>query len=156
MTKEDAFNAWVGSMNMYGAFFALVAKEVGMEKALKMNAAASEPFGDQMGKALKEELAGKKLNTKALNKVMSSMSAGWGMEPEIKVGPKSVTLRIDKCPQYEGLKMAGLDDKTIEKMCSTMSKTEYDAINKYYPELEGKIKFRKSPKDACIEEIAIK
>jgi len=156
MASEDAFNTWVGSMNMYGALFKLVVKEIGLDKALKLNAAVGGLYGDQMGKALKEQLAGKKFNIKNLNKVLTPMFIGWGVSPEIKESSKSITLRMDKCPQYEGFKMAGLDDKTIEKMCSTMVKAECDAINKYYPGLEGRVKFRESPKDACIEEFIIK
>jgi hypothetical protein len=57
---------------------------------------------------------------------------------------------------YEGFKMAGLDHKTIEKMCSAMSQAEYDAINKHFPKLEGKVKFRESSKDTCVEEFIIK
>ena len=75
MTKEDVFNAWVGTMSMYGAFFSLVAREVGMEKALKMHAAGAEPFGDRMGRALKDELGGKKIGIDALLKMRSPMMA---------------------------------------------------------------------------------
>jgi hypothetical protein len=156
MEREDAFNASVGSMNMYGALFKLVVKEVGIDRALKLNSAVAELYGDQMGKALKESLADKKFNIKDLNKVLIPMLKGWGISPEIKETSKSITLRMDKCPQYEGFKMAGLDHETIEKMCTTMSKAEYEAINKYIPELEIKIKFRESPKDACVEEFIIK
>jgi hypothetical protein len=57
---------------------------------------------------------------------------------------------------YEGFKMAGIDHKTIEKMCSVMAKAEYDTINKYYPKLEGKVKFRESAGKPCVEEWMIK
>jgi hypothetical protein len=140
---------------MYGALFNSLAKEVGMEKALKMHAAVGIPFGDQLGKTLKEQLAGKKVNIKALNKILQPMMSGMGFDAEVKEG-KSLTLRVAKCPMYEGFKMAGLDHKTIEKMCSAMSKAEYDAINNHFPELEGKVKFRESPSGSCIEEFIIK
>jgi hypothetical protein len=156
MAKEDAYHAWVDSMSMYGALFNSIAKEVGMEKALKMHAANGVPFGDQMGKTLEELLAGKKVGVRALNKVLKPMMSGMGFEPEVKKGPKSLTIRIAKCPMYEGFKMAGLDHNTIEKMCSAMSQAEYDAINKHFPKLHGKVKFKESSKDVCVEEFIIK
>jgi translation initiation factor 2 alpha subunit (eIF-2alpha) len=156
MAKDDKFHAWVDSMSMYGSLFNLIAKEVGMEKALKMHAAIGAPFGDQIGNTLKEQLAGKKVNIRALNKIIKPMMSGMGYESEVKKSPKSLTIRVTKCPMYEGFKMAGLDHKTIEKMCSAMSQAEYDAINKHIPKLEGRVKFRESPNDVCVEEFIIK
>jgi len=143
-------------MSMYGALFNTVAKEVGIEKALKMHAAVGAPFGDQIGKALEEQLAGKKVNIRTLNRVLKPMMSSMGFDPEVTKGPKSLTIKVAKCPMYEGFKMAGLDHKTIEKMCSAMSQAEYDAISKHYPKLEGKVKFRESSKDPCVEEFIIK
>jgi hypothetical protein len=156
MTKEEIFNAKVGSLEMYGALFNIVAKEDGLDKAFKMHAAVGVPEGDKMGKAIKDYLAGKKINLTDLNKFMTSSMNSSGLSPEIKEGSKSLTLRFEKCPMYEGLQKAGLDHKTIQKMCAVMSKAEYNAINKYYPELEGKVKFRESPKGSCVEEFIIK
>jgi hypothetical protein len=156
MTKVDAHQTWVEAMSMYGALFNSVAKEVGIEKALKMHAAVGEPFGDQIGKALEEQLAGKKVNIRTLNKVLKPMMIGMGYDPEVKKGPKSLTIQVAKCPMYEGFKMAGLDHKTIEKMCSAMSQAEYDAISKHFPKLEGRVKFRGSSKETCVEEFIIK
>jgi len=152
MTKKDTFNASVNSISMYGTFFNIVAKEVGMEKALKLHAAVGETWGDATGKALKEQLGDKKVNIRTLNRVLKPMMNSFGFEIELEKSPKSLVLCVSKCPMYEGFKMAGIDHKTIEKMCSVMAKAEYDTINKYYPKLEGKVKFRESAGKPCVEE----
>ena len=156
MTKKDTFDASVNSISMYGAFFNIVAKEVGMEEALKLHAAVGELWGDATGKALKEQLGDKKVNIRAVNKVLKPMMNSFGFELEVEKSPKLLVLHVSKCPMYEGYRMAGLDHKTIEKMCSAMAKAEYDAINKYYPKLEGKVKFRESAGKSCVEEWVIK
>jgi len=155
MTKKDTFDASANTLNMYGTFFNMVAKEVGMEKALKLHADVGGVWGEATGKALKEQLGDKKIGVTALNRVLKPMMKSFGFDAEVKKGPKSLTLSISKCPMYDGYKMAGLDHKTIEKMCSSMAKAEYDAINKYYPKLIGSVKFRESAGKPCIEEFII-
>ena len=156
MSREDAYNGAVGSMSMYGGLFQSIVKELGMEKALGMHAKQGETFGDEFGKVLKTQLGGKKLDVKALNKAMMPMMSSFGFDMEVKENPKSLVLKISKCPMYDGFKMAGLNHETIEKMCSAMSKAEYASIKSHYPELEGRVKFRESPNGSCQEEFVLK
>jgi hypothetical protein len=156
LTREDVYNAWVSSMSMCGSLFKSIVKELGMAKALEMLAKQGEPFGDELGKVLKTQLGGKKLDVKALNKAMMPMMSSSGVDAEVEENPKSLVLKISKCPQYDGFKMAGLDHETIGKMCSAMAKGEYASIMRHYPELEGRVKFRETPNGVCQEEFVIK
>ena len=156
MAKEEIFNAKVESMAMYGALLKQIIKEDGLEKALKMHAAVGVPEGDQMGKALKESLAGKKLNIPDLSKFIAKGNENVGMHAEFVETPKSLIIKFDKCLMYEGLQKAGVDHGTIQKMCASMSSAEYNELNKHFPELKGKVKFRDSPKSSCVEEFTIK
>ena len=156
MSREDAYNGAVGSMSMIGGLFQSIVKELGMEKALWMHAKQGETFGDELGKVLKKQLGGKKLDVKALKTALMPMMSSYGMDAEVKENPKSLVLKVSKCPQYDGFKMAGLDHETIGKMCSAMAKAEYASIMRHFPEFEGRVKFRETPNGSCQEEFVLK
>lgn len=156
LSKEAAYSASMSTMSMYGGLFQSIVKELGMAKALEMHAKQGEPFGHELGKVLKQQLSGKKLDVKELHKALMPMMSSFGFDLEVHENPKSLVLKVSKCPMYDGLKMSGLKHDTIEKMCSAMSKAEYDSIKSHYPELQGSVKFRKMPGEACQEEFVIK
>lgn len=155
MAKEDVFNAHVSSMSMYGGLFKEIVKEVGLEKALKMHAKQGEPFGTAMGEMLKQKLGKKKADTKTLNAIAQPMMEGFGMDPQIDVAPESLKVKTLRCPMYEGFKAAGIDHKTIEKMCNGMANAEGSVLTKIYPSIEYSWKFKASPDGYCLEEFKI-
>lgn len=152
MAREDVFNAVVGSMSMYGGLFKEIVKEVGLEKALKMHARQGEPFGTEMGEALKQRLGKKKADAKTLSTIVQPMEEGFGIDPQIDVAPESLKVKILRCPLYEGFKAAGIDHETIEKMCHGLANTEGSALTKIYPNIEYGFKFKASQDDYCLEE----
>jgi len=156
MGSKDVSKAVAGAYSMYGGLFKEVVKEVGMEKALALAAKQSERESAQMAGTLKKKLGGKELDIKTLVAVTEEMMGGSGYTYEIEETPTSLTAKIDKCPLSEGLKMAGLDDKTIKTMCTRMAKAGNDAIKKQFPKVQTRLKFRASPDGFCTEEMILR
>jgi len=156
VTIKAAFNAATSVATMYGGFFKAVAQEIGMERALALHAKLGEPFGVQIGEALKKKFGNKKPDTEGLKAMFQPMIASFGFTTKYKVTPKTLSVVVTKCPLYEGFKAAGLDHKTIGKMCKAMSGSEYSQAKKHYPKIEGSVQFKDSPKGSCVEKWTIR
>ena len=156
MAREEAYNATMSSMSMYGGLFKAIADDVGLDKALEYHGKQGEPFGMMIGEALKQQLGDKEPTAEALNSVLQPMMESFGFDVEFDVSPTEISFKIPRCPIYEGFKMAGLDHETIGKTCSAMSSVEYAQIKKYYPEIEGSVKYRDSPEGYYLEKFTLK
>ena len=60
---------------------------------------------------------------------------------------------LGKC--LSAFKSAGLDDKTIELLCSGMSAAEFAEEKKVCPQLSMCLKFRSAPDQPCVQEYAL-
>ena len=156
MAKEDAFNAAVSVFSMYGGLFKDVAREFGMEKALAFHAKQGDMFGAHFAAMLKEKLGSKEVDMRTLSSILKGAMDGFGFTYESVETPTSIVLKNHKCPIYDGFRMAGLDHKTINSMCSQMSQAEYEGIKKIYPMIQGRAELKTSPDGYCTEEFIIK
>ena len=128
MAKEDVFNATMSSNSMYGGLFKAIADDVGLDKALEYHAKQGEPFGVMIGETLKQQLGDKAPTTEALKSVLQPIVEGYGFDAEFDVSPTEVSIKVPRCPVYEGFKTAGLDHETIGKMCSAWYSADYAQI----------------------------
>ena len=156
MAKEQVFNASMSSMSMYGGLFKATADDVGLDKALEYHAKQGEPFGMMIGETLKQQLGDKEPTTEVLNSILQPSMEGFGFDAEFKVSPMEISIKVSRCPFYDGFKMAGLDHETIGKMCSAMSSAEFAQLKKYYPNIEGSVKYRDSSEGYCLEKFTLK
>jgi len=156
MGKEDVFNAIMSSMSMYGGLFKSITDDVGLDKALEYHAKQGESFGMMIGETLKRQLGDKAPTTEALKSVLQPEVEGWGFDAEFDVSPTAVSIKVQRCPIYEGFKMAGLDHETIGKMCSAWYSAEYTQLKKYYPKIEGRLKYRDSSEGYCLDKFTLK
>jgi hypothetical protein len=156
MAKEDAYHATMASMSMYGGLFKAIADDVGLDKALEHHAKQGIPFGTMIGETMKQQLGDKAPNPGALKSVLQPMMGSFGFDVEYTVDPSELSMKIPRCPIYDGFKMAGLDHETIGKTCSAMSSAEYAQIKKYYRNIEGSVEFRDSSEGYCLEKFTIK
>jgi hypothetical protein len=145
---------------MYGEFFKAVAQEIGIERALALHARLGQPFGVQIGEALKQKFVNKKPDTESLKAIFQPMYTHFGaytsLTYEYKVTPKTLSIVIAKCPLYDGFKAAGLDHETIGKMCKAMIEVELSHAKNLYPKIEGSAQFKDSPEGSCVEKWTIK
>ena len=156
MAKENVFNATMSSMSMYGSLFKAIADDFGLDKALEYHGKQGEPFGMMIGETLKQQLGDKKPTAEALKAVLQPSMEGFGFDAEFDVSPTEISLKVQRCPFYEGFKMAGLDHETIGKTCSAMSSVEFAKIKEYYPNIEGSVKYRGSSEGYCLEKFTLK
>ncbi len=156
MAKEDVFNATMSSMSMYGGLFKAIADDVGLDKAIEYHGKHGETFGMMIGETLKQQLGDKAPTTEALKSVLQPMMEGFGFDAEFDVSPTEVSIKVQRCPIYEGFKMAGLDHETIGKMCSAWYTAEYAQLKKYYPKIEGCVKYRDSSEGYCLDKFTLK
>ena len=155
MAREDAFDAAKAAFGMYGGFLKDVAQEIGMEKALAFHAKQGEALGAMTAGMTKEQLGDKQFDMKTFASVLSGGYQMLGIAYEIEENPASLKITAFQCPIYEGLGSAGLDDKTIELLCSGMSAAEFAEEKKVFPQLSMCLKFRSAPEQPCVEEYAL-
>jgi len=155
MSREDVYSAVVGSFSMYGGLLKDVAQEIGMEKALALHTKQGVHFGAQVAGAIQARLGGGELNIEAVTEVMSGLTGGFGMNPEVEVTPTSVAFAHTDCPIYDGLKMAGWEHDDIEAACTCMAGAEVEEIAKAFPQLSGEVVFRATAEAPCVERFSL-
>jgi len=143
-------------MSMYGGLFKAIADDVGLDKAIEYHGKHGETFGMMIGETLKQQLGDKAPTTEALKSVLQPMMEGFGFDAEFDVSPTEVSIKVPRCPIYEGFKMAGLDHETIGKTCSAWYSAEYAQLKKYYPKIEGSLKYRDSSEGYCLDKFTLK
>ncbi|MCK5651494.1 MAG: hypothetical protein KAJ42_08965 [Gemmatimonadetes bacterium] len=151
MAREDVYNGVVGSFSMYGGLLKDVADAIGMESALALHAKQGVHFGAQVAGAIQARLGGGELNIEAVTEVISGLTEGFGMNPEVEMTPTSVAFTHANCPIYDGLKMAGWEHDDIEAACNCMAGAEVEEITKAFPRLSGGLVFRATAEDPCVE-----
>jgi hypothetical protein len=152
MAREEIFNATMSSMSMYGGLFKAIADDIGLDKAIEYH---GESFGMMIGETLKQQLGDKAPTTEALKSVLQPEVEGFGFDAEFDVSPTELSIKVPRCPIYEGFKMAGLDHETIGKTCSAWYSAEYAQLKKYYPKIEGNLKYRDSSEGYCLDKFTL-
>ncbi len=155
MMKEDAFNAAKAAFSLYGGFFKDMAEEVGLEKAVSLHAKQSAAFDALLVGMIKERLGDGEIDLGTFASVRSEALAALGMTTQIGEAPNLLTLGVQRCPLYEGLRMAGLEHATIEEMCRQGTVLGYAEFNTAFPRLSGCLKFRPVADQPCVEEFAL-
>jgi hypothetical protein len=56
---------------------------------------------------------------------------------EYVAAPDSLEVKNGRCPVFEGFKMAGLDDETIDKLCRSREGATIAAITEAFPEVKA-------------------
>jgi hypothetical protein len=131
MSSEEVFTAAVGWAKLYGDFLREVVADIGLPKTITLH----KKHGDNSGAMFVSEL--KKLgafNPEALGKMMEQAYKPLGLiNLEFVATPDSLEVKNGRCPMYEGLKMAGLDDETIDKLCRSREGATNAAITEAFP-----------------------
>ena len=155
MAREDVYNGVAGAFSMYGGLLKDVAQEIGMESALTLHAKQGVHFGAQVAGAIHAGLGGGELTIEAVTEVISGLTDGFGMDPEVEMTPSSVAFTHANCPIYDGLKMAGWEHDDIEAACNCMAGAEIEEITKAFPQLSGGLAFRASAEEPCVESFSL-
>jgi hypothetical protein len=158
MANEDVFNGAKTALMFYDAYASAVAEEIGMERAAALQAKVFENMGVMRGKMMKEQAGIKECDAKTAWSLIRTVPESLGLNLEVvEESPQRVVVKASRCAVYEAAHALGVDDKTIETMCSFSSNRFMDAVAKQLnPNLTFKVsKFRSTPDDPCIEEVVL-
>ena len=156
MLREEVYQATKKIFGLYGAFFDLVAQQIGIEKALDLHIKAHERLGITAGKLLKDKLGKERPDLQELGNILRESNLGIGIESEVAdMNPTSIVFSNLKCPLYDGYRLGGLDDKTAETLCQRGAPAKLGSTLMYLnPDIKYHLQYyRTKPDEPCKEVI---
>ncbi len=153
--NDSAFEAAKNAFTLYGWFLQEVAKEVGWDKAVAIHAGNGDKVAGMLGGMVRAKCGQQKPDGGRVAAALEEAYRGFGMDYEVQATSGSAVNRVERCPFYDGLAASGIDHATIQQLCQDMAGREYEQLKRLVPELAGKIKFRESASDVCLEEFAV-
>jgi len=155
MSREEVYEATKRIYALYGAFFGAVARELGTERALALQAQAHEEQGLASGKLFKQKL-GERPDIGALGAVLRASNLSIGIDCELAAADSSSALFSNaQCPMYDGCRMGGLDDEIAEALCQRGAAAKLGTmLTKLEPSIAYHLRhYRAQPDEPCEEEI---
>ncbi len=135
MGSEEVFTTAMNWAKMYGDFLKEVVAEMGLPRTIALHRKHGENSGAMFVSELKKMVG---FDLEALGMMIEQAYKPLGMiNFEIEATPNSLVAKNGKCPIYEGFKMAGLDDETIEKLCTSREGALQAAITEVFPEVKA-------------------
>jgi hypothetical protein len=159
MLREEVYQATKKIFGLYGAFFDLVAQQIGIEKVLDLHIKAHERLGITAGKLLKDKLGKERPDLQELGNILRESNLGIGIESEVAdMNPTSIVFSNLKCPLYDGYRLGGLDDKTAETLCQQGAPAKLGSTLMYLnPDIKYHLQYyRTKPDEPCKEIIELK
>ena len=159
MLREEVYQATKKIFGLYGAFFDLVAQQIGIEKALDLHIKAHERLGIAAGKLFKDKLGKERPDLQELGNILRESNLSIGIESEVAdMNPTSIVFSNLKCPLYDGYRLGGLDDKTAETLCQQGAPAKLGSTLMYLnPDIKYHLEYyRTNPDEPCKEIIELK
>ncbi len=155
MSSEDIYKVARNIFGRYGAFFKIVVREIGMEKALELHAEAHRDLGVATADTIRESMKGVEFNLETLGPLLRDGNISHGLMTEMVETPCSILLRNSRCPVYDGYRMAGLDNVTAKALCQYGAIAKIGTtVNLLNPKLSYELThYRSKPDESCVEEI---
>jgi hypothetical protein len=139
------------------AYQNIVAREIGMERALALNSRMAKAMGTAQGKALKERVDVEEIPPNlAASLAGTFLEQALGIESRVAEGnTKKAVIEVDRCPIYEAAEALGMENAGIEALCRAGSIQYMDALIKQFnPDLDYDLtQFRPSADVPCMESI---
>ena len=145
MSVDERFNAVSHIWRRYGLFFKVLMDTYGFDETLKHHLEARSQMDKLSMNALKEKRD--QLTPEQFAGTIEGNFQKSGYSAEVNLTEDSVMVKIDRCPFYHGLSLAGLSHELIQRVCDSYCSQR--AQN--FPIYMGIIEFRKTPEDRCIE-----
>jgi hypothetical protein len=161
MASADIFSGAKNAFTFHYAYLNTVAQEIGMERAIALDARVSEMMGAAQGQAIKAQAGLDEIDLeKAAALANASIEEGFGISSELRQTEESadrIVFRCGRCPVYEAAEAAGMDHETIEAMCRASAIHYMDTMVKQWnPNLSYRQReFRSSADGRCVEELVL-
>lgn len=156
MATNEVFTGVDRGLWFYYSFFNTVSRELGIERALALQAKATENLMGQRGQTAQGKPGIQKLDAKTAGSLIKTRIESLGFVLEtVEESPQRVKFKCTLCPMYAAARAMGTDDRAIEAICRASAIKMVDAnVKRLNPDLTFKVtKFRSSPNDYCLEEI---
>jgi len=146
MSREEVFTTATIWAKMYCDFLQKIISEIGLPRTIELQKTHGEINGAMYVNEMQKQ---GKFDPEALAAFMKPGYEKMGIiNIEIEATPDSLVVKNGKCPVYEGFKMAGLDDATINKLCTSREGAVKDAITEVFPKVKASIT-RDKPDGYC-------
>jgi hypothetical protein len=159
MAMTDTFNGAKNAFIFLFAYLNTVAQDIGMERALALDAKMCEAMGTAWGQSIKAQAAiGEADARAAVSLARAFLSEAIGIDTEVvEESAEMAVIRVGRCPLYEAGQAVGMDITTIEALCKTGAVRYMDTMVKQFnPALSYQLReFRSSADGACLEVLAL-
>jgi hypothetical protein len=159
MTVTHTFNGAKNGFTFLFAYLNMVAQDIGMERAMALDANMCEAMGAAWGQSIKAQAGIEEADARAaVSLARAFLSEAIGISTEVaEEGTETVMLRVGRCPLYEAAQVLGMDNTAIEALCRTGAIRYMDAMVKQFnPDLDYELgQFRLSADAPCVETIAV-
>ena len=159
MASADTFNGAKNAFTFFYAYLNAVAQEIGMERAIALDAKMCEMMGTAQGQAMKDQVGIDEIDlVMAASLAVRSIDEALGISSEvIEEGAQRIASRVGRCPVYEAAQALGMDTAGIEAMCRASALRYMDTMVKQLnPHLSYRLsEFRSSADGYCVEEVVL-
>jgi hypothetical protein len=159
MASTDAFHGAKSAFTFFHAYLNAVGQEIGMERAIALDAKTCEMMGAAQGKAMKDQAGIGEMDIAiAASLAVRSIDEALGISSEvIQESAQRIASKVGRCPIYEAAEALGMDGASIEAMCRASSLRYMDTMVKQLnPHLSYRLsEFRPSADGCCVEEVAL-
>ena len=153
---EEAYNAATSTFSQWGIFFKEVADKLGLEKAMELHEDAAAIIGSQYEAMVNEQYPdGLDLKSFGETTVEGLNAQGWTSEL-LMDNENTMTVKMTKCPRYDGFKMAGLSDEVIKEHCMRQVKILEKYMQKADPRITFDVPLWDAPNGRCDEVFTLK
>ena len=159
MAHTDTLRGAQNAFTFFYAYFNAVAEEIGMDRAIALDAHVNEMMGMAQGQAIKSQVGLEEIDLATASALANaSIEEGMGIRSEvIEESAERIVSKCGRCPVYEGAQAVQMDNVTIEALCRATSLPYMDALVKQWnPNFSYRLReFRASAEGNCVEEIVI-
>jgi hypothetical protein len=159
MASTDTFNGAKSAFTFFDAYVNAVGQEIGMDRAIALEAQMCEMMGAAQGQALKAQAGLDEIGIAMAHSLVGrSIEEGLGITSEvIEESAQQVASRVGRCPIYEAAQALGMDGATIEASCRATSLRYLDTMVKQLnPNLSYRLtEFRPSADGYCVEAVVV-
>ena len=159
MANADTLRGAKTAFTFFYAYLNAVAQEIGMERAVAIDAEISEMMGLAQGQAIKSQVDLEEIDLATASALANAgIDEGLGISSEVtEESAERIVSKVGRCPIYEAAQAVGMDNTTIEAICRATAIRYMDAMVKQWnPNLSYRLReFRSSADGHCIEEVVL-
>jgi hypothetical protein len=134
MASTDTFNGAKSAFTFFYAYLNAVGQEIGMERAIALDAKMCEMMGAAQGRAMKDQAGLHEIDiAMAASLAGRSIEEALGISSEaIEESAQRIASKVGRCPVYEAAEALGMDGASIEAICRASSLRYMDTMVKQW------------------------